>query len=244
MKINLQDIHKYLNSNKYDFKLFTIKYTENEKKTINNFILDKTKMYYHNGSINTIGKSINIFLSDLGNDQLQVNKMEKIIINLLYKILQTYKMSYFSLDIRVFVSKPNNHIPRWHKDSSFVNGVNTFKFVTTLKGPGTLFIKSTKEVNLIYNKINIDELDEKNKYPYDEKLDKKQLEYNLNEQYKIGNKYRSIYAKKFKHKKIIQSKNKGVIFFTGDDKDKSALHSEPKITEPRLFISILPKMKE
>ena len=41
MKINLQDIHKYLNSNKYDFKLFTIKYTENEKKTINNFILDK-----------------------------------------------------------------------------------------------------------------------------------------------------------------------------------------------------------
>lgn len=66
----------------------------------------------------------------------------------------------------------------------------------------------------------------------------------IEDQFKIMNKYQPLIAKKFKNEKIIQVKNnKGVIFFTSNDKI-AGLHSEPKQTTPRLFISILPGSKE
>jgi hypothetical protein len=61
----------------------------------------------------------------------------------------------------------------------------------------------------------------------------------------IYNKYRILFAKAFEKIKVIQTKNnEGCIFYNVPDGDGGALHSEPKINEPRLFISILPSSKE
>jgi len=73
-------------------------------------------------------------------------------------------MSHFWLAIRV--TEPNNEfiIPRWHKDGNyFASNSITAKFITVLKGPGTLLIRSNKKVNDIYNKISEKEITDKPK---------------------------------------------------------------------------------
>jgi hypothetical protein len=73
--INSKQISKYLNSGKYDFKLFNINYTEKEQKCI-----DKIKInvdndfddYGYYGSINKIS-GINTFLLKIGNNKKRRN---------------------------------------------------------------------------------------------------------------------------------------------------------------------------
>lgn len=61
----------------------------------------------------------------------------------------------------------------------------------------------------------------------------------------LDNKYRPIYAKAMSKFKILQlDNNQGLVFWGGRDTRLCALHSEPKMDEPRLFISILPSTKE
>lgn len=70
------------------------------------------------------------------------------------------------------------------------------------------------------------------------------------EQLKINDKYRPLLAKKFSKEPTIQPKNnQGLVFFTGSSSDgksldNGALHSEPKMDIPRMFISILPSSEE
>ena len=248
MRLNSKKINQYINSNKYDFNLFNINYNKNEVDTINNMSLDKSKTYTYFGSIKTLGHSIKYFLSELGtNNKYLVNRMEKIILNILQKVLKGYMMEYFWLDIRVTHPTNSYDISRWHKDGKyFINNdmgqlSMKSKFITVLKGPGTLLIKSTKSINKIYKTINDKEREEKSKFPYNDIKN----EYNLVMQHKIGEKYRLIYAKRFDKKQIIQpTNNMGAILFSGDDIMKGALHSEPKKDVPRMFISILPGSKK
>jgi len=224
MKLNTEKINKYLHSNKYDFKTFSMNYTKPIKKIINRLDLSVDDTFSHFGPIKDI-KNLNQFLCHIGtNTQEDINKIEKLIIDIIRKVLKAYHKKYFWLDIRVTQANNNFNIPRWHKDGNFfLNGKppepNTSKFATVLKGPGTLLIKGTLKNNKIYtdhlsNHLNI-----------------------------ISKKYRSILAEKLADEKVVQVKNtQGVIFFTGGTlpMEKAALHSEPPFDKPRLFISILP----
>ena len=233
MKFNTKIITEYLNSNKYDFSLFNIDYTNNETKTIKDFSITKSITYEHYGTIDTI-KNMNQFLSNIGNNtKACVNNIEKIIIRLIKKVLVSYNMENFWLAIRVTLPSDNYNIPRWHKDGSLFisdeNETNIAKFVTTLKGPGTLLIKSTTQINNIYNKLLEKKFKEMDKYKTIEK------------KIKIDDSFRPIFAKKFSKEKIIQVKNnQGVLFYTGNPENNAALHSEPKFDKSRIFISILP----
>jgi hypothetical protein len=236
MKFKSKIITEYLDSNKYDFFIFDIDYTVNEQKIINDFEIKNPNNYGHYGSLEDI-KDLKIYLTDIGsNTKTCINGMEKLIIRLIKKVLLGYKMKYFWLAIRI--SSPNNHfdIPRWHKDGTFFTGDNDlgcFKFITTLKGPGTLLIKSTKKNNKIYNEILEEQFTEMSKYK------------TIQEKIKIGDTFRPILAKKFSKEKYIQAKNnEGILFYTGIPHDNAALHSEPKMNTSRIFISILPSSYE
>jgi len=235
MKFKSKIITEYLDSNKYDFYIFDIGYTINELEIINNFEIKNPNNYEHFGSLNNI-KDLKKYLTDIGsNTKTCVNGMEKLIIRLIKKVLLGYTMKYFWLAIRI--SSPNNYfdIPRWHKDGTFFTGdkneKSSVKFITTLKGPGTLLIKSTKKINKIYNEILEEQFTEMRKYK------------TIQEKIKISDNYRPILAKKLSKEKIIQAKNnEGILFYTGHD--NAALHSEPKMDTLRIFISILPSSLE
>jgi hypothetical protein len=232
-----KQISKYLNSGKYDFKLFNINYTEKEQECINKIKINVDNDfddYSYYGSINKIS-GINTFLLKIGNNtKEEIDKLEKIILKLLKKVLDGYQTEYFWMDIRV--SSPSNDFdsPRWHQDGPYFDRtIITSKFVTTLKGPGTLLIKSTKKVSNIYNTIRDTIYKEIRKTN------------NQDEQIKIHHKYRPIYADKLKNEKIIQVKNnQGVIFYANSGGIDGAIHSEPKVDDNRIFISILPGTKE
>ena len=150
------------------------------------------------------------------------------------KVLLGYKMKYFWLAIRISPPNKNFDIPRWHKDGPFWKGEpSSVKFITTLKGPGTLLIKSTKKINNIYEKILEDKFTEMRKYK------------TIQEKIKIDDNFRPILAKKFSKEKVIQAKNNdGILFYTGIPQQNAALHSEPKMDTSRIFISILPSSYE
>ena len=226
-------MEEYINSNNRDVKRFKLKYTKNELKCIDRFIISKKNKYIYTGCQQNMSSLFN-FLSDLGNNRSECIKIiEKFVTKLLNKILLVFKTKYYRLEIRATL--PNNifDIPRWHKDNrDFGESITKVpSFVTVLKGPGTLLIKNTKKVSTIYNdtlkKINIE----------CRKIDNKNLPFNkaFLELAKINIEHRLLLAKNLKTIKIIQIKNnEGVIFYP------SALHSEPKIDTPRISIFILP----
>lgn len=238
MKISSTKINKYITSDKYDFKRFKMHYSSKEILSIDTFNINKFAHFSHFGSYKDL-KNINEFLSTLGdNNKILVNIMEKIIYNITKKVLKGYNMEHFWMDIRVTMPNNNYDIPRWHKDGNFFphnkEETSTSKFVTVLKGPGTLLIKGTKRFNKIYNKIREQITNEK-----------RQHFTSMEEQFKIDDKYRPIIAKKFSTEPIVQVKNdEGLIFFTGSSSVSGALHSEPKIDAPRMFISILPSTED
>jgi len=233
MKLETKKIKKYLQSDKYDFKVFSLGLSDSEKETIDNYKLEKDKVYNHFGSVDKI-TNMKEYLSEVGTNKITtINRMYALIIRLIKKVLISYNEKNFWLAIRI--STPNNlyNIPRWHKDGRFFPSdpteQATSKFVAVLKGPGTLLIKCNKEVNTIYT----------------ENFEKEKSELTpsstIEESIKVANKYRPILAKKLAKKKVVQIKNsQGLIFFTGVPIENGALHSEPPTSEPRMFISILP----
>jgi hypothetical protein len=160
MKISSKDISEYLNSSNKNFKIFDITYSKDDEKAIDNLQITTYKAYNHYGKLDKM-IGLNEFLKLLGkNTETNINKIEKIIKNLIKKVLSAYKKDYYWLTIRVTLPNSNYDIPRWHKDGQypgFTPEDNPSKFITVLKGPGTFAIKQSKEVDEIYKKTKDEE---------------------------------------------------------------------------------------
>ena len=137
MKLDSKKIKKYLDTGNPEFKLFSMNYTDSEKDVIKKFILEAPENFRYYGSIERINDSLEKFLSSIGtNTSRNIKKMQKLIVNIIKKVLKGYNMSHFWVAIRV--TEPNNHfiIPRWHKDGNyFASNSITAKFITVLRGP-------------------------------------------------------------------------------------------------------------
>ena len=239
MKISSKDISEYLNSSNKNFKIFDIAYSKDDEKAIDNLQITTYKTYNHYGKLDKM-IGLKEFLQIIGsNTETNINKIEKIIKNLISKVLSVYKKDYYWLTIRVSMPDSYFDIPRWHKDGSYAGFTpedNSSKFLTVLKGPGTLAIKQTKEVDEIYKKTLDAEYDKVNKL-----IGKKKLTDNekMDISNKVNEEFRPKFAKAFGKFKVLQpANNQAILFYT-----KSTLHSEPKMTSPRLFISIMPGTK-
>jgi hypothetical protein len=235
-------IKEYLKEFPKNYLTFDIKYTKKESDYLDNFNIKNISEFHHYGNIDQMDdKKLNDFLNKIGDNE-NINILNKIIHKLTDKITDSYNTKYCWMTIRVSLPDHKYDIPRWHKDGKFFKSDGVLsKFVTVLKGPGTLFIKESKKVNDIYDKNN----EEK-----DKSYIKNKVTTSLDD--KIETKYRKILAKKFKKIKQYQlESNQGLIFVNGYennnigfDKNNNKLiglmHSEPKNDTPRIFISILP----
>lgn len=247
-------IKKYLKEFPKNYLTFDIKYTKKESEYLDNFNITKWSTFNHYGNIDKLDDNkLDEFLTNIGNNQ-NINILNKIIHKLTNRITKAYQTKYCWLTIRVTLPHDGFNIPRWHKDGRFFKSDrNQTKFVTVLKGPGTLFIKRSKKVNEIYEKYRAKKFNE-----YDNLKEKTMINND------IENKYRKILANKFSPKNFKHNQlgsRKGLIFLTGSPNDNlknGLLHSEPcqsKIDKlhpdikymnepcqstPRIFISILP----
>lgn len=198
-----------------NYEIFNIKYNDDDLNCINNFDIQNNLdyEYFGNNQIDTLNK----FLKKVGkNTKENINNFEKIILNIINIVLTGYNLNYFCLFIRTYIKETINYIPRWHKDDNLF--INQSKFITVLKGPGTLFISNNQNANNIF--INL----ENNVIKSDSIIIYDNYNEHMNEKLKLFNQFQL-------------NNNQAIIFFMGDN---CPIHSEPNIINNRFFISIIP----
>ena len=231
---NKGKLNKYVNNVNESYKIFKLKYTDNDYKIIKNFIIEKESSYNYYGLIDKkiLIEQIKLFLLQIGKNSL--NNCKKIT-NLLYALIKEvtidiYHRNFAWILIRIMLPNENDDknylIPRFHVDGKYFNfkdktNLGQTKFITTLKGAGTIFVDSNKQIRDIYYDFIVKNLDR---------------EENMQYRIELMNLLESA-------KKINLKNNEGAIF-KNCDKNLAAIHSEPYITEPRIFLSILPGNEE
>ena len=138
------DIKGFLNDSKNKtYELFKLNYSDEEIYCMNNFNIITPSNFEYFGNVKL--KNLRTFLNTIGaNSSKDVTILHNVIQNMVYNVAKGYGKKAVWVSIRV--SLPNNgfDIPRWHNDGKFFDvikiGCNEkqSKFITTLKGPGTL----------------------------------------------------------------------------------------------------------
>jgi hypothetical protein len=239
---DMEKIKKYL-KNPTKHKLLKLNYNEKEKESFKEFTIRKADEFEYFGKISDLDtKKIKNILDNQGENK-NTDTMTKAISKLSKKIVKLYGLNHVWISLRIQMPSELYNIPRWHQDGKYFTNlerkqelmenkldnktkeeideyiygtrVNT-KFVTTLKGPGTLYIPDTTP---------------------------KQVEKYYSIPFEAGDKYRKKIANIFKNNKVKQVKvGQGLIFIAGEK--NATMHSEPAFSEPRMFLSILPCNKE
>lgn len=208
---------EYLENPKKPYKIFNIEIAEKYQEAFRNINVEHYKYYDHYGTYEL--DKLDDFLESIGdNDKNILLLVEKFILKLTKKIYNAYERDSAWVTIRVTLPNNDFNIPRWHCDGMFYEKATDdtkyqSKFIFALKGPGTLLCDADKETKKKVLSMNPTIRD-------------KEL------RVKINNMLKS-------EKKIQLNNNQGCIFIT-ENNDYCALHSEPDLTESRIFISILP----
>ncbi len=217
------------------FKVFEIRYTSKQKKCLDDFNITVQDKYEHFGSLDL--PKLRDFLETVGeNSKDCIIILEKLIKRLVAIVCEGYNRTSVWVSLRVTLPNKEFDIPRWHVDGNFYNLQKIreaqiakienldpieiemqSKFITTLKGPGTLFCQASQQMRNEF-------FDIKDKFPL------------VQEEYQKNKLKRYEVIKSCKIKQLMN--NQGAIFLVGHD--YAAIHSEPKLDEPRIFLSILP----
>jgi hypothetical protein len=216
--INIDDIKTALE--KHRNTVFKIHYTKKELECIAKIDISQGNVYSHFGNIADCNPEK--FFKEIGNnDSKNIETLCKIVNKLVKAVCKGYSTKHAWIDIRV--KNPDNDfdIPRWHMDGYFFMDTPEdrkqlqSKFVTVLRGAGTLMVSATKKEKEEYNRIMRENRpkthEEAEQYYKDEH---KQMELRLKTN------------KVFENKKVKQLKNdEGLIFIVGN-LDKALIHSE------------------
>ena len=209
------------------YSILKINLTESNKKVIKKIKIENGKTFNFNGNIddlidnknNDISRLFEYFNLICSNTEDLIKDLIKIIKNLVKTLSLGYNKKYCWMTIRSSNPTKSYVIPRWHCDGKYFKsdkypGLQT-KFVIVLKGPGTLLLESNEQAKQIYNN-----------YFTESSLDEMEVRKKLDEEFTDSN-----------CKKIQISNDEGLIFLAGHK--NCTIHSEPNITEPRMFLSIV-----
>jgi len=235
--IPIKKIQNFIEEKPSTHQIFDIKYNKKEKTVIQNFSIENHSGFTFKGNLQELIKENNLqtFLESIGsNNKENIIILQKIIYKVIKKVLLGVSLDYFWLIIRI--SLPHNILKkqRWHYDGLYFpqspKSLQT-KFITALRGPGTLFIQNQDKALKIFNKINKKRISEMNQ------------ELNFEKKMKIDEQYMPVFEKELEQFEKSQLKNnQGLLFMKNNN--KRLIHSEPSIDESRIFISIVPGTKE
>ncbi|AYV81714.1 MAG: hypothetical protein Harvfovirus55_3 [Harvfovirus sp.] len=217
-----QSVQKYVNSPGSTFKIFRINYSNAMTRCLKNFDISivGNKTYDFWGRLDESGKDLMKFLLMLGNnDPESVRLMRRIIESIVKKVCDAYGKDCVWVSLRITLPE-KKYEPRWHVDGTFFEKDHRIqsKFVTVLKGDGTLFAVVDGDTRTKF-------LDSRKIVPW-----------NYEEVQAQQNK---IIAGAQGVKFLQLANSQGAIFLVGNDK-MAAIHSEPPFNQKRIFLSILP----
>jgi hypothetical protein len=234
---------------KNNYYIFDISYTKKEMACLENLKIKKDLDFNYYGCIDDqFGDKLNTFIDNTITPSSDVKTLNALIHKISNNVTKAYNQKYCWVLIRATLPNKKYDIPRWHQDGNVFIDMDKFnipekdpkltKFITTLKGQGTLFIKKTKKVDDLYKKFIIDRRAARRKLLNDPNY--KNTTYNHQS---FENRYREQLAEDLKCVKYQQlQQNQGLIFYCNTLPDQARyglLHSEPKHDTQRLFISII-----
>jgi len=257
--IPIKKIQNFIEEKPSTHQIFDIKYNKKEKTVIQNFSIENHSGFTFKGNLQELIKENNLqtFLESIGsNNKENIIILQKIIYKVIKKVLLGVSLDYFWLIIRISADPrracpgsgdaggwslrktplPHNILKkqRWHYDGLYFpknpKSLQT-KFITVLRGPGTLFIQNQDKALKIFNKIDKKRISEMNQ------------ELNFEKKMKIDEQYMPVFEKELEQfEKSQLNNNQGLLFMKNNN--KRLIHSEPSIDESRIFISIVPGTKE
>ena len=198
------------------FAIFDVKFTDDEKNSLDKMHIDDTKAYDNFGNLSELQREVKDFIKSLGNNGADESELiAKLIEKLVNEFILAFEKETAWVTIRSSVATSSWDLPRWHSDGYYYSPYSgdQYKLAIALKGPSTLF------------------------YPLpDELRDKfKSLQFNPENREAIAQMLDV-------SKAIFAAREQGIIFIVGTY-DHGAVHSEPPIHEERLFLSVVPGNK-
>lgn len=152
-----------------------------------------------------------------------------------HTFLSAAGINHYWLTIRATKPTTDYNHPRWHTDEDFFHNrrmIRTqWKLVTTLLGPGTLFIQDEKAARTLEQRIKSD-IGQQHK-------DHLCTSFSCLGCATASAAVRNRLADEFLGQKIIQATNSDICFFK-IGQEKGAVHSEPPQDCDRVFVNIVP----
>lgn len=197
-----------------------------------NIKIEKTAEYSNYGAHSGMSHEIIAFMENLGNDSQSAWCTSKLITEVVNKAIKASGKESAWVAIRAFTPTSAYDIPRWHTDGNFFLSDTAglqYKIATALKGASTLFYPLPDSMRDDFNDVQ-----QSAKFTLlpDGSLDKESFaKASLASRLQV-NKMLNLTSS------LSADVGQGVAFTVGSD--FSAVHSEPPIKEPRLFLSIVP----
>lgn len=217
------------------FNVFDLHLTESEKTCLSALDVTLTDELNTYGKVDQLESEISNFLIKIGNKESSSVDASKLISKLVQDLLAGSGKKYAWVALRSSIPNSDFDIPRWHIDGNFYDGSDKqYKIVMVLKGPQTLFFNLPEEmkdwfINAAQSKII---------YNHDGSINKAET--------LQANGSRNLVADTLKSlggDRVVSAKfGQGAAFIVGSH--DAAVHSEPPINAPRLFISIVPGNEE
>jgi hypothetical protein len=191
--------------------------TDVEKVSLENFDVAKPLNFnnYHSSGpdlINEISKA----LQEIGqNDEGTVNTVSALIARLTESVKSTFGADSAWLAVRFTLPSEDFDIPRWHSDGPYYQSENkSYKMVATLVGAQTLFAVA-KDLDT-FNKVSEDSAG-------------LELGDDIEARMKLDEMIEEV---------VVSVPGEAVVYQVGGR--EAAIHSEPPMNSPRIFVSILP----
>lgn len=235
--INPRQIKSCLKAEKS--RIFKLNFSNEQLECFKQFNITHNNAYSFYGSYDSIDPIS--FLGSIGNNSSNaIELISNTIKRLARDVCDGYNLKHCWLAIRTHAKANNSFdIPRWHIDGVYFLPTPgepmqlQSKFITVLQGNGTLYINATQREKAKYYNI----LREQTPETLD---DLKAFYNNLKLQMELREQKNKVFARYKMNNGIKQLQiGEGLIFIAGHHKN-ALVHSEPPITGPRLFISILP----
>lgn len=217
----------------YDLNLSDSEINALKKIVINHPILTNYNNY---GNIDKLEIEVNEFIKSISKENEIIAKEVSLLIEKLVKeLVQASGKETAWVTLRPSMPNSEFDLPRWHMDGYFYRPYDTqqYKFALLLKGPSTLFCKLSTDHK---NAFDILKKKEIQKIVQDE--NGKIIKY---EEDMSNRKALAALISSFQTPIATAKPYQGAVFVVGGN--NSAIHSEPPISENRLFLSILPGSK-
>ena len=217
----------------YDLNLSDNEIKILEKITINPIISNSYENY---GNIDKLEVEVSEFIKSLSEEnEIIASEASQLITKLVKGLVQASGKETAWVALRPSIPNSEFDLPRWHHDGYYYGPreIQQYKFALVLKGPSTLFCKLSHDEK---NAFDILKKKEIQKIVQDENGKIIKFEEDMSNRQALATMIRD-----FQAPITIANPYQGAVFVVGGN--NGAIHSEPPISENRLFLSILPGSK-